>query len=302
MLEVSRDKSDDSLDFGNDKKSDKDVKKPKVNTSAKLKESKEDYGSDDFDDSVHASKNSPVKGLQHKISKESSSDKPLAASPKKSVVKQEEKPKNPPPKMTTLKKGESKESNVLMKSKEKGRKNDDYDEDFDEVEESVGYEPKQSTKSKPPTQRAKVDPPKAATRFTARPTLNTHTDVESGTKSAKKKRMMNRSMMSGSDNNSGFNTTSMKTYLKNQIKRNPLASFEMDIKSAKNKAKLAKKLREKAGEQKDQQSELVILCKENNLLREELKSMNRNLNKFIDFIKDLKTRNNKKSKILLINF
>ena len=100
---------------------------------------------------------------------------------------------------------------------------------------------------------------------------------------------MNRSMASG-DEAMGFNPVSMRAYLKRKIKLNPLAEIEADLFKAKGELARVRKTRAISESTEDEQKRLIILNKENILLRNELKDMNNNLNKFIDLMKDLKNQ------------
>lgn len=75
-----------------------------------------------------------------------------------------------------------------------------------------------------------------------------------------------------------------------------MAEIERDLESSKRQLKKILKLREIAGNQDDEETQLVYLSKENQILRTEFKEMNKNLNKFIDMMKDLKYKRSSKSR------
>lgn len=109
-------------------------------------------------------------------------------------------------------------------------------------------------------------------------------------------RKLNKSMVSENEGLHDVNTISMRQYLKRKIKLNPLAEVEADISKAKTVLQKVQNTRSKSEQASGEQQKLVLLNKENILLRNELKEMNNNLNKFIDIIKEIKTRRTEKTK------
>ena len=107
---------------------------------------------------------------------------------------------------------------------------------------------------------------------------------------------MNRSMVSGDEMMGNVNRISMRAYLKRQIKLNPLAEIEEDLLKAKEALKRVKKTRSQSESADDTQKRLILLNRENILLRDELKGMNNNLNKFIDLMKEIKNKKKVKTK------
>ncbi|CAI2359281.1 unnamed protein product [Moneuplotes crassus] len=112
-----------------------------------------------------------------------------------------------------------------------------------------------------------------------------NSDVERGSKSKRPRLNMNRSMMSTTDMK---NISSLKTEQKPRIKLNPMAEIQKDIEKSKKQLSKILKLREIGSTQTDEEDKLLYLTKENIILRTEFKELNKNLNKFIELMKDLK--------------
>ena len=143
--------------------------------------------------------------------------------------------------------------------------------------------------------KSHVVSPKASTKFTNRQSKVMDSIAVSDRSSTEKDRM-NRSMVSGDEMMGNVNKISMRAYLKRQVKLNPLAEIEADIVKAKESLSKVKKIRSQSENLSDTQKRLILLNKENIHLRNELKGMNNNLNKFIDLMKELKNKKKSKTK------
>lgn len=155
-------------------------------------------------------------------------------------------------------------NNALMKSKDTSK--DDYDDDFDDeqdsklpkksmesVTEEIGFKGigNRSKATPVPTYSQKVSP-----RGGNKLSTKLHSAFNSDIDRKSQRNKMNRSMASD------FNRSTIKTYLKNKVKTNPLVAIEMDMKLAKNQMLRISKLRQMAEEQHDEHSRLVCLNRE----------------------------------------
>lgn len=248
--------SEDEFDISPTKPADKKgSKKPEIS-----KESKDSYSKDsDFKMNSLESKKSEKPNLGIKIQNNIKADASKA----------------PPAKRN------QDEGNVLLKSKETSNKNDDYDEDFEEVDKSLEKKTTQRRVLPPKAQsnRSHFVSPKGANNFHTRPNMSINTNINRYNESSKKARLSN-TIVSSSDGMQNFNKSSMKTYLQKQMKLNDLQSVQHDLHDAKRKLRHAKKLRQKA-ETSGGDSQLILLNKENLMLKDELRHMSSSLNKFI---------------------
>jgi hypothetical protein len=214
--------SEEEFDIPPSKPTDsKDKKKLAVS-----KESQESYSKDsDFKKNSIESKNSEKHNLEVK---------------KKTTVKEET------TKVSPVKRKQD-EGNVLLKSKETTNKNDDYDDDFEEVDRSLKKKPTQKRMLPPKVQsnRSHFVSPKAGQDLLMKPNMSISTNIDRYKESSKKTRLIN-TIVSSSDGMQNFNKSSMKTYLQKQMKLNVLQSIQHDIHEAKKRLKHAKKLRQKA--------------------------------------------------------
>ena len=209
---------------------------------------------------------------------------------KKNSLESVEKPSLGAKKQNTIKETKAKvsnvkrnqdEGNVLLKSKEASNKNDDYDDDFEDVDKSLEKKNTQRRMLPPKVQsnRSHLVSPKAPEDFLMKPNMSISTNIDRYKDSSKKARLSN-TIVSSSDGMQNFNKSSMKTYLHKQMKLNVLQSIQHDLHGAKKKLRHANKLRHKA-ESSGGDSQLILLNKENLMLKDELKHMSKNLNKFI---------------------
>ena len=118
-------------------------------------------------------------------------------------------------------------------------------------------------------------------------------------RTANHRNRLNRSMVSSSDGMQRFGTVNMKKYLLQKSKMNPLAAIEKGIDGAKYKLEKSEKYRLQSNEAGDETMQLVLLNKENLTLRDELRLMNDDLNKFIDILKEYKNLKTTRQKFIL---
>lgn len=180
-------------------------------------------------------------------------------------------------------------SNVLLKSKETTNK-DTYDEDFEEVEEITDSKPSQQKKRSLVHQSHAVSP--KGNRLMGNNSIRSN--LAKYNQNAKKGKRNNSSAMSNSDGMQNYSNASMKQYLQKHIKLNTLTKIERDCTKARSKLGRAQSLRVKADEQSVETSQLGLLSQENSILKSELLHMSSNLNLFIDFMREIKTRRNGK--------
>jgi len=138
--------------------------------------------------------------------------------------------------------------------------------------------------------------PSNSNKISARPNMRNRPDVAKTGRPSKKRNNFNRSMVSSSDSLQNFSTSNVKKYLNNKAKVNPMTAIENDVNDVKRILEKARALRGQSDGANDETSRLVFLNKENLILREELKIMNNNLNKFIDVLKEHKGKKSIKQK------
>ena len=105
-----------------------------------------------------------------------------------------------------------------------------------------------------------------------------------------------RSMKTGvythtSSKNGLFSTNrSMKLMSTHTSNISAMTTMQVDIETARDTLTKVDRIREKAENENDEDAQLVLLNKENIMLRDELKNLNNGLSKFIEFIKKYKLR------------
>lgn len=93
-----------------------------------------------------------------------------------------------------------------------------------------------------------------------------------------------------------YNSSYSGVFAKPKLNMNPMTSIQVDIERAKENLNFARALRTKSEAENNEGSTLALLNKENIMLREELKAMNRGLTNFIEALKDFKLRKMGKAK------
>jgi hypothetical protein len=171
----------------------------------------------------------------------------------------------------------------------KGGKPDSYDNGISEINESIHTKPKAKNMA---NNSMMVSPTNS--NFTTKRKLG----GTSTTRPGQKRNRLNKSMVSSSDGMHRFGNTTMKQYLNKKAKMNPLIAIETDIKEARYTIQKSQRCRQQSDEVGDDQLQLVLLNKENIILRDELKAMNNNLNSFIDVLKDYKNLKTTRQKFM----
>jgi len=121
---------------------------------------------------------------------------------------------------------------------------------------------------------------------------NIKTGVESQASTNRGINTTKRSMksMNKLSNSVAYASSYSKLYQKNSGNINAMTTIKADIDNAREKIEIVKDLREKASAESSEEKKLILLNKENIILRDELKTINNGLNKFIEVLKDFKIK------------
>lgn len=115
----------------------------------------------------------------------------------------------------------------------------------------------------------------------------THTSSKRKLNLTSKRSMQNTNTLSQSI---AYTSGYSKLFNKQNPNINAMTTMQYDIDNAKENIKLIESLREKADKETDETKQLVLLNKENIVLRDELRTLNNGLTKFIELIKQYKIK------------